>query len=119
MRRSGVFESVEAQTRLSEVSLGPPDNLVPLSQMSFTSGMLPMLGVQPILGRNFSENDFPPPPPPVPPRPAGTPAPAPVAPPPPLPPQKVLLDYGAWQNHFAGDRGVVESSCSSTDVRRK
>ena len=109
LRKAGVFESVETQTRLSEISLGAAPDLVPLSQLSFTSGMLPMLGVQPILGRNFTEADFPPPPPPLPPVVAGAP-PAPPRAPPPLPPQKVLLDYGTWQTHFSGDRGVIGRS---------
>ena len=49
MRKSGLFASVESQTRLAEVSLGPTDNLVSLSQLSFTTGTLPMLGVVPVL----------------------------------------------------------------------
>ena len=95
LRASGVFAQVEAEMRLAEVSYGPPENLVPFTQLAFTPGMLPMLGVAPLIGRNFEESDFAPPPGPVPP-----------GQPPPRPPLRVLLDYGAWQTHFGGDAGV-------------
>ena len=61
-----------------------------------------MLGVRPAIGRNFEEADMPLPPPPVP-RPAN----APPLPPPPPVPGKAMLDYGAWQKHFSGDRAAV------------
>jgi putative ABC transport system permease protein len=95
LRAAGVFESVQAQTRLSEVSFGPPDHLVPFTQLAFTTGMLPMLGVTPALGRNFEDGDFPPPP-----GPPGTPA-------LPRPPIRVLLDHDTWRAHFAGDSDVI------------
>ena len=97
LRASGVFEQVEAEMRLSEVSYGPPDNLVPFTQLAFTTGMLPMLGVTPYIGRNFEEADFGPPPAP----------PIPGQQPPPRPPRRVLLDYGAWQTHFGSDPNVL------------
>jgi putative ABC transport system permease protein len=100
MRAAKLFESLEVETRLADVSYGPPDNLISMKQLSFTTGMLPMLGVQPVIGRHFTEEDLPPPF--VPPAP-GTPP----APPPPPPTQRVMLDYGTWQTHFGGDRAVL------------
>lgn len=49
-----------------------------------TDGLLPVLGIAPMLGRTFSRADA-----------------APGA------PQTVLLSYGYWQRHFGGDRSVV------------
>ncbi len=103
LRRAEAFESVEVETRLVEASLGAGPEFTSLSTLAFTTGMLPMLGVQPLLGRNFQESDMPlPAPPPPPPAPG-----APPAPPPPPPPQVALLDYGAWQRHFSGDAAVL------------
>lgn len=90
LRGSGLFSAVETQTRLAEVSMGDPGQLVSLSQLSFTTGTLPMLGVQPILGRNFTEDDMP-------------------LSPSPNTPQRALLDYGAWQTHFGGRADVIGS----------
>jgi predicted permease len=96
LRASGLFEAVEIQTRLNEVSLGPPDSLVPLSQASVTTGMLPMLGVRPALGRGFTEEDVP------------VPAPRPAAGPPAPPrPVRVLLDHDTWQTRFGGSSDVL------------
>jgi putative ABC transport system permease protein len=68
-----------------------------------TAGMLPMLGVSPILGRHLTDPAAPPPPPP----PAAPGAP-PAPPRPPPPPQPVLLDYDAWQAHFGGDPDILD-----------
>jgi putative ABC transport system permease protein len=95
LRASGVFDQVETETRLSEVSYGSPDNLIPFTQLAFTTGMLPMLGVAPFIGRNFEEADFGPPP--------GQPP----APNTPRPPIRVLLDYDTWRTHFGADRSVL------------
>ena len=101
IRNAGIFEGIEIQNRLAEVTLGTEPDLVPLSQVGFSPGMLPLIGVSPILGRDFVPEDLPVPPPPTPP---GTPpAPNPVPP----PPMRVLLDYQAWQTHFGGDRSVI------------
>jgi predicted permease len=83
-KTQGLFAAVESEARTSEVSLGPPDNLVPLSAVNITPGMLPMLGVTPILGHQFTEADA-----------NNT-----MAPP-------VLLDYGVWQTHFGAARDIV------------
>jgi putative ABC transport system permease protein len=103
LRRAEVFESVEVETRLVEASLGSGPEFTSLSTLSFTTGMLPMLGVRPALGRKFQESDIPLPGPPLPPRPPGTPPP----PLPPPPPQVAMLDYNAWQRHFGGDASVL------------
>ena len=102
LRASGIFESVEVETRVVEASLGAGPEFISLSTVGMTPGLLPMLGVQPLFGRHFRDDDIPQPPPPQP-RPPGAPPPA----PPPPPPQVALLDYAAWQRHFGGDRGVL------------
>jgi predicted permease len=107
LRRSEVFEGVEVETRLAEVSLGEGPEFVSLSQLGITTGMLPMLGVRPHLGRNFTEADLPPLPAPRPPNTPPPPPPPPGTPPPPLPPQMALLDYGTWQSRFDGDPRVL------------
>ena len=89
MRASGLFENVEAQMRLAEVSLGPPHQLVSLSLLTITTGMRPMLGVGPVMGRVFTEDDMP----------AG-PAAA-------TAPTRILIDYTTWQTHFGSDRSVI------------
>jgi putative ABC transport system permease protein len=101
IRDAGIFEGIEIQNRLAEVTLGSEPDLVPLSQMGFSPGMLSLIGVSPLFGRDFVPEDLPVLPPPTPP---GTPpAPNPVPP----PPMRVLLDYSAWQTHFGGERNVV------------
>ena len=100
LRSAGIFESVEVQTRLNEVTFSAQDQLVPLTQIRMTTGMLPMLGVVPHIGRPFTEADAPVLPP-APPR--GAP-PQPAAPP---PTQRVLLDYHAWRVHFGGDPAIL------------
>jgi putative ABC transport system permease protein len=103
LRATNAFAQVEAQTLVGEASYGEFPDYTALSQVSVTTGMLPMLGVQPVLGRMFVDADVPPPMAPPPPRDPGAPAP----PPPPLPPQKILLDHTAWQTHFNGDTAVL------------
>ncbi|HEV2278374.1 MAG TPA: ABC transporter permease, partial [Acidobacteriaceae bacterium] len=52
--------------------------------LDVTDGLLPVLGIAPMLGRTFSRADA-----------------APDA------PQTVILSYGYWQRHFGGDRSIV------------
>lgn len=106
IRKAGIFADVEMENRLFDVSYGPPNQLIPFKQLNVTVGMLPMLGVSPVIGRGFVEDDLPPPPPPTPPPPPPGTVPVPVPPPPPFT-QRVLLDYRTWQTHFGGDRGVI------------
>jgi putative ABC transport system permease protein len=56
-------------------------------------GLLPTLGLRPLLGRNFDAGED---------RPGGPPA--------------VLLGYGFWQRHYGGDRGVIGRSLSIESV---
>src|SRR5579864_6406348 len=79
----GLFAGVEAENRRYEVTLKTDDALVSLSAVSITTGMLPMLGVVPVLDRPFTEGD-------VKDR-----------------PDAVLMDYGTWRSRFGGDAGVV------------
>lgn len=80
---TGLFSGVEAASRRAEVSLGPDEALVPLSSISITPGLLPMLGVSPVRGRQFSLEEVD--------------AQASVA----------MLDHDAWLTHFGGDPGIV------------
>src|ERR1700728_1573168 len=52
--------------------------------IDITDGVLPILGISPMLGRTFSRSDA-----------------APSA------AQTVVLSYGYWQRHFGGDRSVI------------
>lgn len=58
---------------------------VELGAMAATPSLFPLLGVRPILGRVFSEEEAPP----------GAPA------------RVVLLSYAFWQSRFGGDRGAL------------
>jgi putative ABC transport system permease protein len=78
------FAGVEGETRAGESSLGSPDQLEPVTTVSMTPGMLSLLGVTPVYGRDFTESDV-----------------AEGAVPP------VLLDYGFWQRHFGGSREAI------------
>ena len=100
LRNAGIFESVETELRQSEVSFGTAPNLISLTQIGFTTGMLPMLGVAPVIGRNFTDDDFniPQPPPSAIPTNTGSVPGAPI---------RILIDYETWQTHFSGDRSVL------------
>jgi len=102
VRNAGIFESVETELRQSEVSFGPATNLVSISQIGFTTGMLPMLGVTPVMGRDFTEDDFNLPAPPQ-----AAVASVSTTGSVPGPPIRILLDYTAWQTHFGGDPNVI------------
>jgi len=81
----GLFAGVEAENRRYEVTLKTDDALVSLSAVSITTGMLPMLGVVPVLGRPFTEGDVKDQP----------------------QPDAVLMDYGTWRSRFGADPGLV------------
>jgi putative ABC transport system permease protein len=102
LRNSGIFQSVETERRQSEVSFGPATNLIAFSEIAITTGMLPMLGVTPVIGRSFTEDDFNiPPPPPAAVAAVSTTGSVPGA------PIRILIDYTTWQTHFGGDPGVL------------
>ena len=58
-----------------------------IQAVDVTDGLLPVLGIAPMLGRTFSRSDA-----------------APGA------AQTVMLSYGYWQRHFGGDRSVIGRS---------
>ncbi|MGA8108373.1 MAG: ABC transporter permease [Acidobacteriaceae bacterium] len=66
---------------VSVTGQGTPEQVPALD---VTDGLIPVLGIAPMLGRNFNRADV---------TPNG--------------PQSVILGYGYWQKHFGGDRGVV------------
>jgi predicted permease len=66
---------------VSVTGQGTPEQVPALD---VTDGLLPVLGIEPMLGRNFNHAD--------------------VAP---NGPQSVILGYGYWQRKFGGDRGIV------------
>jgi putative ABC transport system permease protein len=55
-----------------------------LECVAFQAGMLPMLGISPVLGRNFLPEEDTPNGPPV-----------------------VMISYGLWQGHYGGDRQII------------
>jgi putative ABC transport system permease protein len=68
----------------TEVALAGGDHPVAVLAARATSGVLPMIGVRPLLGRWFDADED---------RPG--------------PPTVVVLGYDAWQRAFAGDRAIV------------
>ena len=85
-KQNHVFESMGAAEMWSP-NLTSTDNPEKLSGLRITSDILPLLGVQPLLGRVFlpEEQD-------------------------PGKEQEVVLSYGLWQSHFAGDANVLGRS---------
>ncbi len=65
----------------SITGIGEPEQV---DTLDFTDGTLPILGVRPILGREFTRKDDT----------AGS-------------PDTVMLSYGYWQRKFGGDRSVI------------
>jgi putative ABC transport system permease protein len=82
-RRNHVFADMEALRGDLRVltGAGTPEQL---EASQVTANLFPLLGVSPILGRNFSPEED---------RPGG--------------PHVVLIAYGLWQRHFAGDPAIV------------
>lgn len=81
--QSRVFEDVGIYQGDS-VSVTGQGNPEQVRALDVTDGILPILGVQPMLGRWFNRSDAVP----------GS-------------PNTVILDYGYWQRRFNGDRSVV------------
>ena len=77
------FDSMGSWTRVSECDLSEA-NPVRLECAWIDTGLLPTLGIQPLLGRNFTREED---------RRNG--------------PRAAILSYGLWQSRFAGDRNVV------------
>jgi len=82
-RRNHVFADMEALRGDLRVltGAGTPEQL---EASQVTANLFPLLGVSPILGRNFTPEED---------RPGG--------------PRVVLIGYGLWQRHFAGDPAIV------------
>ncbi|MEZ5316205.1 MAG: ABC transporter permease [Vicinamibacterales bacterium] len=80
---TGVFTAVEGTSRIGEVSMGPAEDLVPLTQVGVTPGLFRMLGVAPVLGRWPTAED------------------ARLQPPP------AWIDYDLWQTAFGGSEDLV------------
>lgn len=77
------FEDLGVYTgdRVSVTGKAEPEQV---KSLLVTYGLLPTLGVKPVIGRNFTPQDDSP----------GT-------------PETVILSYGYWQRHFSGDPGVL------------
>ncbi len=73
--------------------IGDPERVVTIA---VTAHLLPILGVQPALGRAFTEQDD-----------------MPAA------PDQVLLSYGYWQRKFGGDRAVLGQRINAGGVARE
>lgn len=86
--RIDAFEEV-AQYQYWGHTVGEPGNTQRVQSLRVTPSLLPMLGVQPILGRTFFEEEMDP-----------------------DNEQKVLLSYGFWQERYGGDPAVL-----GTDLR--
>jgi predicted permease len=80
---SRAFESVGMwdNSQVSVTGLEEPEQV---DAMLLTHQVLPMMGIQPFIGRSFSEEDDAP----------GT-------------PETIILGYGYWQRRFGGDRDVL------------
>lgn len=86
--QSHSFDSMGAAESWSP-NLTSTDNPENLAGLRITSEILPMLGVQPLLGRMFLQEE----------QQAGR-------------DQEVILSYSLWQNHFAGDANVLGRNIS-------
>jgi predicted permease len=81
-----VFEDIGMYSGDS-VNVTGQGNPEQVQAIDVTDGVLPILGISPMLGRTFSRSDA-----------------APSA------AQTVVLSYGYWQRHFGGDRSVIGRS---------
>jgi predicted permease len=94
----------EHSTAFQDVALWTGDtmNVTGLSEpeqvdgLDVSDGLLPTLGVQPILGRGFTRHDDTP----------GS-------------PKTAILSYGYWQRKFAGDRGVLGKTIQIDSEQRE
>ena len=90
-----VFQDVGAwrSRQVSVTGLAVPEQL---SAMWVTAGLLPLLRVQPVMGRRFTEGDD-----------------APGAPP------TIMLSYGYWQRQFGADPAIVGSTLRVDGTQRE
>jgi putative ABC transport system permease protein len=90
--QSSSFESLEA-TRGTTITLTGAGDPQRLNARMITAPMLPLLGINPRLGRNFRQDED---------RAGGPPV--------------VLLSYGLWQRHFGGANDVLGKSINLDSV---
>ena len=77
------FEAMAIQSTMPHACDLVENNPAQLSCLSFDAGLLPLLGVSPVVGRNFlPEEDRP------------------------KAPDVVLISYGLWQDHYNRDPGI-------------
>jgi predicted permease len=79
------FSSLAAQSTMVHNCDLVEDNPAQLGCISFQSGLLPLLGISPLLGRNFLPEED---------RPHG--------------PRVVILSYGLWKGHYGGDPHILD-----------
>jgi predicted permease len=78
-----VFSTVDSTSRQYETSLGEEnDRMVSVPAANASTGLFDMLGVSPILGRNFDDDDE-----------KEVPA---------------IISFDLWQGHFGGDPNIIE-----------
>jgi len=80
----GLFEGVEATSREFVLSLGEGDDLTPLAALRVTPGMFDLLGVSPMLGRHFTEQD--------------------------VESYVATISHDLWNTHYGGDPNIVGQS---------
>src|SRR5690348_15981780 len=88
------FDGLAAYTR-DEITLTTPDNPERLRVVRGSDDFFPLLGVSPIIGREFAADEF-------------TQRPAKV----------VVLSYALWQRRFGGDRSVIGRAIPLDGVER-
>jgi putative ABC transport system permease protein len=78
------FESMAIQGTMPHACDLVENNPAQLDCLSFDAGFLPLLGISPVLGRNFLPEED---------RPNG--------------PRVVLISYGLWQRHYSLEQGII------------
>ena len=84
MKTTSSFSAVAAYSSVADVTVGRGENSRRARMTSVTPEFLPLLGVQPALGRSFSSGDDE----------IGA-------------PLTAMIGYGFWQQHFGGDPDVM------------
>ena len=88
------FELLAAYTQ-NDVTLTSGDNPERLRMVRATEDFFPALGVKPLLGRGFANDEY-----------AGN------------PPRVLVISYGLWQRRFGGDSKIVGQSIPINGVNR-
>ncbi|HEY6401130.1 MAG TPA: ABC transporter permease, partial [Blastocatellia bacterium] len=95
-KNSRVFEEIAAAVALDQRTLTGAEQPEPVTIHQVSANFFPMLGVQPALGRVFTEKEDLPQATGETERPHGD--------------RVVILSYGLWQRRFGGDRGALEKT---------